>query len=289
MKYINKSASPTLFQNYVDNNRVRNASRTGVNIWKIFKGNTEVKIDLHQSLLKEQGFICAYCGKKIGKESTDTFSVEHFEVKSNQPNLTLMYSNLLGCCKMSQPQIVKLEDVKCSPKTFRNIAEELAIDITDFRDKKEFGDDDDLELLGAKIMFNRGIPVHCDDGKEDRLRKIGWQEQTETVEDYVINPTKSVDCESYFEYITDDTGIFCEIKAKENLPITQRAKNTIYVFELNTEYLRKARTDAVKRVQTLRNSQKLGSDSEDILNEIYSLDSDGKLTPFCFVTAYFLV
>jgi hypothetical protein len=191
---------------------------------------------------------------------------------------------------MSQYKSIKvnLSTIKSTPKTFKNIALELGIETDDFTGKGWIQDDEDLEALNISEVRYREIFLHCDDIKEEGLTKMGWK-GTESVENYIVNPTKSIDCASYFEYTTDDTGIFCEIKAKENLPNTQRAKNTIDVFELNTEYLRKARTDAVKRVQTLRNSQKHGLDSEDILNEMYRLDDDGKLTPFCFVTAHFLV
>ncbi len=284
MKYIEKRTPPTLFQNYANRNH---DNRTGVHIWNSFKRKEQRRLALHDNLLREQGYLCAYCGKGIGKEPpNDTFSIEHFEDKANHPNLTLEYTNLLGCCKDSQPHRIQLSDIKSNPKTFTNIADELAIGIEKFNDRVGIGDDDDLVLLGKTVVqFNRGIAPHCDDGKERRLREFTKHQGGEKVEQYLINPANDIDCETFFEYKIDDTGIRCEIIAVKNFQNTQRAENTIHVFNLNNENtLQKARADAAITARKFRNSPNI----EDILETLYEKDENGRLEQYCFVTAYFL-
>lgn len=56
----------------------------------------EVKIHLKESLLEEQGGLCAYCMKEI---DTSSMQIEHFYPQSKYPKLQLTYSNLLAVCK----------------------------------------------------------------------------------------------------------------------------------------------------------------------------------------------
>lgn len=57
---------------------------------------TAVKDDIRAQLLMEQGHICAYCNQRIKLEN---MKVEHWASQSNNSNLQLAYSNMLGCCK----------------------------------------------------------------------------------------------------------------------------------------------------------------------------------------------
>lgn len=56
---------------------------------------SKVKEDLRKSLLEEQGYICAYCMKRI-EESTD-IKIEHYEARNRTNELS--YKNLLVVCK----------------------------------------------------------------------------------------------------------------------------------------------------------------------------------------------
>ncbi len=57
--------------------------------------------ELRQALLTEQGFICAYCMRKIPvtdfsqREST---RIDHIKSRFNYSNLELEYENLVICC-----------------------------------------------------------------------------------------------------------------------------------------------------------------------------------------------
>lgn len=56
---------------------------------------TDVKDQIKEYLLKEQGFVCAYCMKKIiSKEAI----IEHFVCQSFDKTLDLDYKNMLGVC-----------------------------------------------------------------------------------------------------------------------------------------------------------------------------------------------
>lgn len=66
----------------------------------------------------------------------------------------------------------------------------------------------------------------------------------------------------------------------------RKAANTITVFNLDNLYLRKARIDAYKRANELLESViESGMKLEDVFEDINQMN-DGKLDPYCFVTAY---
>ena len=51
--------------------------------------------ELKDSLLKEQGYLCAYCMARIDQ---DHMKVEHFKPQSLYPQDIFAYGNLLACC-----------------------------------------------------------------------------------------------------------------------------------------------------------------------------------------------
>ncbi len=56
---------------------------------------SEVKDLLRSSLLREQGFLCAYCMDKISPSES---KIEHFHCQDKFPKEGLTYDNLLICC-----------------------------------------------------------------------------------------------------------------------------------------------------------------------------------------------
>lgn len=65
---------------------------------------TSVRSTLQDSLLKEQGYLCCYCMKRIVATS---MSVEHWKPRSKFPELALDYDNLLAVCDGNQGQSPK--------------------------------------------------------------------------------------------------------------------------------------------------------------------------------------
>jgi uncharacterized protein (TIGR02646 family) len=51
---------------------------------------------VHDSLLKEQGYICCYCGMRITKE---TSHIEHLKPRTNYPDLAIDYTNFIASCQ----------------------------------------------------------------------------------------------------------------------------------------------------------------------------------------------
>ncbi len=57
--------------------------------------------ELRESLLKEQGYICAYCMRRIpvkDSNSNETSRIDHILSRTNHDNLKLNYQNMVICC-----------------------------------------------------------------------------------------------------------------------------------------------------------------------------------------------
>ena len=61
----------------------------------------EATNDLRTALLIEQGYICAYCMRRIpvrDSVSSEESRIEHIQCRQNHPHLQLEYKNMLVCC-----------------------------------------------------------------------------------------------------------------------------------------------------------------------------------------------
>lgn len=70
------------------------------------------KSELHEALLREQDFICCYCGMRINRE---TSHIEHLKPRTTYPELALEYSNLLASCQ-GESEEPPPEPVHCGHK-----------------------------------------------------------------------------------------------------------------------------------------------------------------------------
>lgn len=88
MKYIRKGAEPQSFSAWkaLSNNEWQPN-------WENF--SKPQKTDVHEALLREQGYICCYCGMRINITSSH---IEHFKPRKLFPKIALEYSNLLASC-----------------------------------------------------------------------------------------------------------------------------------------------------------------------------------------------
>lgn len=84
MIYIQKKSEPVLFLEY----------RHQINA-RFDDMDSDVKKQLRESLLKEQGHLCAYCMKRI--DGSKDVKIEHFEARTSENEL--QYHNLLAVCK----------------------------------------------------------------------------------------------------------------------------------------------------------------------------------------------
>ncbi|WP_133014906.1 retron system putative HNH endonuclease [Clostridium cuniculi] len=69
------------------------------------------KGDVRKALLKEQGYLCAYCMRRI---SEDKMKIEHYIPQSNSDNKeALNYNNMLGVCLGNSGAKQKYENLTC--------------------------------------------------------------------------------------------------------------------------------------------------------------------------------
>ncbi len=103
MKHIQKGEEPESFASWK-----KLATENWTPTYDDLRG--EVKTDLHHSLLREQGYICCYCGMGI---AVDNSHLEHLKPQRYYQSLALEYRNLLASC---QRESKKDEPVHCGKK-----------------------------------------------------------------------------------------------------------------------------------------------------------------------------
>lgn len=105
MRYIKKNEEPNNFKAWkeLENDDWKPS-------WKGF--SKPEKIDVHNALLEEQGFICCYCGMRINREASH---IEHLKPRSTYPELALDYKNLLASCQ-GESEESPPEPVHCGHK-----------------------------------------------------------------------------------------------------------------------------------------------------------------------------
>lgn len=57
--------------------------------------------ELREALLQEQGYICAYCMRRIpvrDENSSESYRIDHILSRTNHPELQLKYTNMVVCC-----------------------------------------------------------------------------------------------------------------------------------------------------------------------------------------------
>ena len=120
MKWINKSKEPNYLQEY----RGRTEPEQPEPNYESFKtdiglGDISPATDLRKALLDDQGYICAYCMKRIPHSHTekdvtsDNMKVEHLVAQSTERSkkdkLDITYTNMLACCMGNKGKDEKYE------------------------------------------------------------------------------------------------------------------------------------------------------------------------------------
>jgi uncharacterized protein (TIGR02646 family) len=104
MKFIEKQEEPPEFKAWKEM-----ANENWQPSWDNFGDNyngIKPKTALHIALLKEQGYICCYCARRIDKSNSH---IEHLQPRSPYSDLSLEYSNLMASCQgYSEDDEVKL-------------------------------------------------------------------------------------------------------------------------------------------------------------------------------------
>lgn len=91
MRVINKESEPTKLKKYRQKTEA------------VYDGPlfTPVKDQIREFLLKEQGYLCAYCMQRIHSHA---MKIEHWHCQTKYPSEQLSYRNMLGVCKGNEGQ-----------------------------------------------------------------------------------------------------------------------------------------------------------------------------------------
>lgn len=109
MVNINKGNSPATLVNYRREQIRIDRDLTGKNIFDDFRNKDE----LRTLLIKEQGYLCAYCMQRIKNDPLKS-KIEHCKSQDEFSAEKLNYANLLLCCKGNEGQ--KKENHHCDTK-----------------------------------------------------------------------------------------------------------------------------------------------------------------------------
>ena len=186
MRYIKKQEAPQEFLDWKEKHPLSDYDKLGK------KSSNKIKKIVHQSLLKEQGYICCYCQRSINQDDSH---IEHFKPKDENyyPELALDYNNLLTSC---QKLPIKEEPKHCGHLKDNWYDENLMIsplqeDCNEYFIYTAFGDilpsEDDEKKESAKITIEKlGLNIPklkserrgAIEGLQELLQQVGNSKET---------------------------------------------------------------------------------------------------------------
>ena len=263
-----------------------NKKLTGDDIWVYFhdncvQGNINVYKELKKVLLKDQGFICCYCGKRIFDDHNTV--IEHLIPKGSNKDLTLDFDNLLASCNGGSSHQIHIVE---NNETILQIAQKYGVDVAHIEEvyvsideERLFRNKYDIENLSKNdriVIFPKmdSLDLHCD-------AKKGKSNIT-------INPLQD-NCQDKFSYNPLNGKIIC----------TDDNTSTIQTLGLNSnryinQLRKKTLDDSIILKQNLMNDfgHSVEEFEENRLKLKMILDdisySNGYLDPFVFVTIWSL-
>jgi uncharacterized protein (TIGR02646 family) len=232
MKYIQKKQAPRELETWKKTYIAKNgntledlyvqADMTGKKIWKVLStpeftsdGTPRVysKEALKMELVKEQGFICCYCNRKINLEpktadkvTIDDVTIEHFKPKGMFFSLTYDYNNLFASCDgfVSEP---KPRDTCCNIRRVEN--ELLPLCPTDIDIERHFAFTIDGQIEG---LTNEG---------NEMIQMLGLNIQK-------LNQEREAAISAYLYEYPDEESLFPTIISKEKaLIFVEALKKTV--------------------------------------------------------------
>ncbi|MDO4683349.1 MAG: retron system putative HNH endonuclease [Lautropia sp.] len=162
------------------------------------------KRELHQQLLREQGWVCCYCGQRIDIDAGDVprgmgaahagssqsvgSHIEHFRPQEKYPDLSLDYGNLFVSCLR---QLNRAEPVHCGHAKGNDFDGELAISPSEV-DEQRF-----TYTLSGKVLPDREHGPADYMCKLLRLNEASLKGRRETVLSQVFD-------EVFLSYLSDE-------------------------------------------------------------------------------------
>lgn len=125
MKHVRKSEEPASFIQWKSQ-----ANENWTPSYAVLQ-NPE-KRELHESLLREQGFVCCYCGRDI---TPDNSHIEHFRPQEHYSALELEYANLHASCLR---QLAPPDPVHCGHAKANSFDEKLTLSPLDATCERHF-------------------------------------------------------------------------------------------------------------------------------------------------------
>lgn len=123
--------------------------------------NFRDKDDIREALLRDQGYLCAYCMKRIDKSK---MKIEHYKSQSDYDYLDLDYRNMLGVCSGNEENAHrKKENQTCdthrgNDKIVVNPLEQSSIDLIKYKDDGTIYSDD--RIINKDL--NETLNLNCD-------------------------------------------------------------------------------------------------------------------------------
>jgi len=150
----------------------------------------EATPELRNALLHEQGYICAYCMRRIPTpvndlKANETSKIEHIQSRKNRPDLQLDYSNMAICCpgnlnNESHCDTAKKDSNLCFPLYNIELQESIYYSLKDgsISSKREDWNNDIqnvLKLNHPLLKKNRNAALN---GVIEAMKSLGWNHQT---------------------------------------------------------------------------------------------------------------
>lgn len=286
---IHQGENPTIYKKDDLNGLCSNAGVSGDTVWKYLDndGRSSItnKAEIKKSLLKEQGYICCYCGNRIIKDRNSSH-IEHLIPKSKKDNAgnyvqlnkekVYDYDNLLASCYGGSKNFV----YATSPnETKFKIAELFDINIHEIEEL--YIEDTNYEIVARNYDLDnlkQGDKVWIIKSEIEEYYHCGYKKEDNEIFIYSTNR----DCEQYFEYA----------KTGKMVGRNNDAIKTIEVLGLNSnEKLNIRRKAKLKEGEDFRELVFMQSIDpsmikfliEQKIESLYTPDSTGFLTVMCFV------
>jgi uncharacterized protein (TIGR02646 family) len=117
--------------------------------YRLTKGvDYEAIPELRDSLLNEQGYICAYCMRRIpvrDDNSNETSRIEHIKSRTNFPHLKFDYNNMIICCPGAINTDIHCDKKKGDSNISFNIFDENFIDTIFYKTKNGIMESSNLQ------------------------------------------------------------------------------------------------------------------------------------------------
>jgi hypothetical protein len=265
-------------------NDYKNTAVKSDTIWS--KLPPDIKNELAEQLLKEQGYICCYCGQSINR---NTMAIEHFDPRAEYKDKIFEYKNLFASCKCSDKkyypypnEVIDLQTLQPFQAQTRKIGQAKAI-IAQKIGKNEENiqlDEDDkyygLWLQNQNIVYKNSKPAdHCDDKKGDKDPNGDY---------FIINPSEQ-NCEQYFEYEASSGEIIVHhVNANAHKNITEIVLNLNVRKLCNMRYEKMQK--AITRIMLYRRMQLSAEQITKAVQGLNTVQLGKELEDFCFVEQY---